>query len=99
MPRNHRPRPAAGTTTTAALTGVPQVVVPQGADQPYWGGRVAHLGIGAAHDGPAPTSESLSVVLKTALTAETRARAKAVAATISTDGAATAAKLLLDAAS
>ena len=43
----------AGTTTTAARAGAPQVVVPQMADQPYWAGRVADLGIGAAHDGPA----------------------------------------------
>ena len=87
----------AGTTTTAALAGVPQVVVPQMADQPYWAGRVAALGIGAAHDGPTPTAESLSVTLETALTPETRARASAVAATIRSDGAAVGAKLLIDA--
>ncbi|MGP8296438.1 glycosyltransferase [Streptomyces inhibens] len=87
----------AGTTTTAARAGAPQVVVPQSVDQPYWAGRVADLGIGAAHDGPTPTTESLSAALKTALTAETRARAAAVAATIRTDGATVAAKLLLDA--
>ena len=59
----------AGTTTTAARAGAPQVVVPQMADQPYWAGRVADLGIGAgtrrsdsdhrvpvgrAQDGPGP---------------------------------------------
>jgi vancomycin aglycone glucosyltransferase len=90
----------AGTTTTAAGAGAPQVVVPQaGGDQPYWAGRVAELGIGAAHDGPAPTTESLSVALRTALTPQTRARATAVAATIRTDGATVAARLLLDAVS
>ncbi|MEU9174530.1 glycosyltransferase [Streptomyces sp. NPDC048420] len=68
----------AGTTTTSALAGVPQVVVPQIADQPYRAGRVAELGIGAAHDGPTPTD---------------------VAATIRTDGAEAAARLLLDMAS
>lgn len=87
----------AGTTTTAARAGAPQVVVPQSADQPYWAGRVADLGIGAAHDGPTPTTESLSAALKTALTPESRARATAVAGTIRTDGATVAAKLLLDA--
>ncbi|HUR00967.1 MAG TPA: glycosyltransferase [Nonomuraea sp.] len=87
----------AGTTTTAALAGAPQLVVPQGADQPYWAGRVAELGIGAAHDGPTPTTESLSAALKAALTPETRARAAAVAGTDRTDGAMVAAKLLLDA--
>ena len=90
----------AGTTTTAARAGAPQVVVPQaGGDQPYWADRVAELGIGAAHDGPTPTTESLSHALRTALTAETRARATAVAGTIRTDGATVAARLLLDAVS
>ncbi|MDT7802355.1 MAG: vancomycin aglycone glucosyltransferase [Actinomycetota bacterium] len=87
----------AGTTTTATRAGVPQVVVPQATDQPYWAGRVADLGIGVAHDGPAPTVESLSAALRTALAPETRARAGAVAATIRTDGAQFAARLLIDA--
>ena len=86
----------AGTTTTAARAGAPQVVVPQMGDQPYWAGRVAELGIGAAHDGPTPTFESLSAALRTALAPETRARATAVAGTIRTDGATVAATLLLD---
>ncbi|MEU7134883.1 glycosyltransferase [Streptomyces sp. NPDC046261] len=87
----------AGTTTTAARAGAPQVVVAQAADQPYWAGRVAELGIGAAHDGPTLTTESLAAALTTALTDETRARAAAVAGTIRTDGATVAAELLLDA--
>lgn len=87
----------AGTTTTAARAGAPQVVVPQIADQPYWAGRVAALGIGAAHDGPVPTLASLSAALETALAPRTRARARAVAATIRTDGVTVAAQLLLDA--
>jgi len=89
----------AGTTTTAARAGAPQVVVPQMADQPYFAGRVAELGIGTAHDGPTPTTESLSAALSTALTPQTRARAAAVAATIRTDGTTVAANLLLDAVS
>ena len=88
----------AGTTTTAARAGAPQVVIPQAADQPYWARRVAELGIGAAHEGPTPTVESLSDALETALSAETRARASAVAGTIRADGARVAATLLLDAA-
>lgn len=59
----------------------------------------ADLGIGAAHDGPTPTTESLSAALRTTLTPETRARAAAVAGTIRTDGATVAATLLLDAVS
>lgn len=86
----------AGTTTTAARAGAPQVVIPQMADQPYWAARVAELGIGAAHDGATPSSESLLAALRTALTPATRARATAVAGSISTDGATMAAKLLLD---
>ena len=89
----------AGTTTTATRAGAPQVVVPQWADQPYWASRVAGLGIGAAHDLQAPTTESLSAALSTALTPGTRARARAVAGTIRTDGATVAAQLLLDAVS
>lgn len=86
----------AGTTTTAARAAAPQVIVPQAADQPYWAGRVAALGIGAAHDSPTPTVESLSGELSTVLVPETRMRAAAVAGTILTDGATVAAKLLLD---
>jgi vancomycin aglycone glucosyltransferase len=88
----------AGTTTTAARAGVPQVIVPQAGDQSYWAQRVAELGIGAAHDGPMPTAESLSVALKTALAPETRTRAEAVGGAIRDDGTTVAAKLLLNAA-
>ena len=87
----------AGTTTTTARAGAPQVVVPQVADQLYWAARVADLGIGVAHDGPAPTAGSLSAALGTALAPESVARAAAVAGVIRTDGATVAAKLLLEA--
>lgn len=83
----------AGTTTTAARAGVPQVVVPQATDQPYWAGRVAALGAGVAHDGPVPTVESLTAALGAALAAKDRAAE--VAALVSTDGTIAAAKLLL----
>jgi vancomycin aglycone glucosyltransferase len=85
----------AGTTTTAARAGVPQVVVPQGGDQLYWARRVAELGIGAAHDGPTATVQSLSIALRTVLTRATRARATAVAGQVDTGGARTAARLLI----
>nr|3H4I_A Chain A, Glycosyltransferase GtfA, Glycosyltransferase [synthetic construct]3H4T_A Chain A, Glycosyltransferase GtfA, Glycosyltransferase [synthetic construct] len=87
----------AGTTTAVTRAGAPQVVVPQKADQPYYAGRVADLGVGVAHDGPTPTVESLSAALATALTPGIRARAAAVAGTIRTDGTTVAAKLLLEA--
>jgi vancomycin aglycone glucosyltransferase len=86
----------AGTTTTATRAGAPQIIVPQIVDQPYWAARVAGLGVGVAHDGPAPTLESLSAALATALAPETHARAAAVSAMIRLDGATAAAKLLLD---
>ncbi|MBO1419529.1 glycosyltransferase [Streptomyces sp. FH025] len=85
----------AGTTTAATLAGVPQVVVPQIVDQPYWAERVAELGIGVAHDGPHPTVDSLSAALRRALTPETAVRAAAVAGEIRTDGTTVAARLLL----
>jgi vancomycin aglycone glucosyltransferase len=87
----------AGTTTTATMAGVPQVVVPQIADQPYWASRVAHLDIGAAHDGSTPTVESLSAALEVALNPRRRARATAFADRIRTDGAEVGAGLLIDA--
>ena len=86
----------AGTTTTAARAGAPQVVVPQGADQVYWAGRVAELGVGTAYDGRTATLESLSAALEATLAPETRTRASAVAGTIRTDGAMVAATLLID---
>jgi vancomycin aglycone glucosyltransferase len=85
----------AGTTTAAACAGAPQVVVPQGADQPYWARRVTELGIGAEHHGPNPRAGSLAVPLRTALAPETRERAAAVAKKIRRDGAAVAAELLI----
>ncbi|MFB7124412.1 glycosyltransferase [Kitasatospora sp. NPDC056273] len=85
----------AGTTTTAARAGVPQVLVPQMVDQPYWAARVAELGIGAAHDGPTPTTASLAAALRRALAPATRERAAALSARVRTDGATAAAKLLL----
>ncbi|WP_369216994.1 glycosyltransferase [Streptomyces flavofungini] len=87
----------AGTTVTAARAGVPQVVVAlRMSDNPYWAGRVAALGIGAAPEGPAPGGEALHTAFKTALAPGTRARAKALGAEIRVDGAERAAALLID---
>ena len=86
----------AGTTHTAALAGTPQVIVPQLVDQPHWARRVAELGIGAAHEGPVPTSASLAEALGIALAPETRARAVEVAGQMSREGAMVAARLLLE---
>ncbi|MFL5577694.1 MAG: glycosyltransferase [Gemmatimonadaceae bacterium] len=53
----------AGTTGAALRSGAPSIVVPLGFDQPFWGRRVAALGVG-----PAPIS-------RRALTADRLARA------------------------
>lgn len=86
----------AGTTTAAARAGAPQVIVPQIVDQPFWAARIAGLGVGAAHDGPTPTFESLSAAIDIALAPGTRARATTLSGAIRPDGAETAARLLLD---
>lgn len=85
----------AGTTTVAALSGAPQVVIPQHYDQHYWAGRVQHLGIGAAHTAGAPTTESLTRALEHTLRPEVAVRARSVAPTVRRDGAAIAAQRLL----
>ncbi|BAV98549.1 glycosyltransferase [Lysobacter enzymogenes] len=85
----------AGTTMAATRSGRPQVVVPQIADQPYWAGRVADLGIGVAHAGPVATVESLSAALAAALKPEMRVSAGVVAGMVRGDGAEVAAKRLV----
>ncbi|MDR7276973.1 glycosyltransferase [Catenuloplanes atrovinosus] len=86
-----------GTTHVATLAGVPQIVVPQIADQPRYAERVAELGIGVAHPGPVPTVESLSGALDAVAAPEVRARAAAVAGTVRTDGTDVAARRLCEA--
>ncbi|MBP2472046.1 vancomycin aglycone glucosyltransferase [Crossiella equi] len=85
----------AGTTTTALKAGAAQVVVPQLADQPYFARRVAELGTGVAHDGAAPTEESLTAALRAALSPAVRSRATAVAGQV-LDGAGVAAHQVLE---
>jgi sterol 3beta-glucosyltransferase len=58
-----------GTTAAAFRSGVPQVVVPHIADQPYWGRRVRDLGVGpAALARKHLTSDTLTAALHEALT-------------------------------
>jgi len=58
----------AGTTAAGLRAGVPSVVIPFFADQPFWGRRVAELGVGPA---PIPrkklTAERLSRAIETAV--------------------------------
>jgi len=85
----------AGTTTVAAQAGAPQVVVPQMYDQHYWAKRVHDLGIGTAHAPGAPTADSLTEALSHTLQPDVGARARAVAASVRTDGAEIAARRLV----
>ena len=79
----------------AARAGTPQLIVPQVADQPYWAGRIAELGIGAAHDGAVPAFETLSAGLGIALAPKTRERAATIARTIRANGASIAADVIV----
>lgn len=85
----------AGTTTLAALAGVPQVVIPQRYDQHYWAGRIHSLGTGKAHAPGIPTADSLASALEQALQPDVAARAQSIAAAMRRDGALTAAQRLI----
>jgi vancomycin aglycone glucosyltransferase len=85
----------AGTTTIAALSGAPQVVIPQIYDHHYWAQRVHQLGIGAAHAPGAPTTDSLTSALAHTLQPDVKARARSIAAAVRRDGADVAARRLI----
>jgi vancomycin aglycone glucosyltransferase len=85
-----------GTTTVAAISGTPHVIVPHRYDQFYWAERVAALGIGVEHRGTEPTVQSLTAALDHALRPEVAATAKAVAAEMVPNGVDIAADLLVD---
>src|SRR5262249_1444762 len=84
----------AGTTAAAAQAGTPQLIVPQGADQPYRATPAARLGIGVAPTRAVPRSASLVVGLDTVLAPSMAERAKTIASKIRTDGAMTASRML-----
>ncbi|MGC4084661.1 MAG: glycosyltransferase [Vicinamibacterales bacterium] len=86
----------AGTTTTVAMTGTPQVVLPQIYDQHYWAKRIEVLGVGAGagHAG-SPTVESLTSALSVALSPNTVTRARALSGRMRRDGTTLAADTLL----
>jgi sterol 3beta-glucosyltransferase len=66
----------AGTTAAAVRAGVPQVVVPHAADQPYWGRRMADLGVAAP---PIARKDLTAVRLGRALEVALSPRARAAA--------------------
>ncbi|MGL4609072.1 MAG: glycosyltransferase [Trueperaceae bacterium] len=70
----------AGTTAAGLRAGVPSIVIPFFGDQPFWGERVAELGVGPK---PIPrktlTAENLASAIQTAVTdKEMRQRAAAL---------------------
>lgn len=56
----------AGTTAAAAISGVPQIIVPHVLDQHYWGERIRQAGLGPA---PIPRSRLTADHLAAAMTA------------------------------
>ena len=85
----------AGTTTAAARSGKPQVIVPHLYDQHYWAHRVQQLGIGvSAGLVEKLSSERLVDALRKSLRPERVERAKAVATRIESHGATVAAERL-----
>jgi vancomycin aglycone glucosyltransferase len=85
----------AGTTTVAAAAGSPQLILPQRYDQPYWAERVTQLGIGVTPGAGEPGVESLATALTHVLRAPVVDRARSLASSIRTDGAWSAARLVL----
>lgn len=86
-----------GTTHRAILAGVPNMAVPISFDQPYWGRRLAQLGVGAA---PIPYRKLTPAALADAIrqmttTPEIAARAKELSAVLSAErGPAAAARII-----
>jgi sterol 3beta-glucosyltransferase len=65
----------AGTTFAAAESGVPSVICSFFADQPFWGSRIAGLGVGAHVPYVKLTPRSLRAALRHALSEDTRREA------------------------
>ncbi|MFM6849539.1 MAG: glycosyltransferase [Terrabacter sp.] len=86
----------AGTTAAAARAGVAQVVVPHAADQPYWGRRMADLGVAAPPIARKDLTPSrLRAALEVALTPEVQRAAYVLGEHVRTeDGAGEAADLV-----
>ncbi|WP_167102372.1 glycosyltransferase [Mycobacterium sp. DL592] len=88
----------AGTTAASVRSGVPTLVLWVGADQPVWANQVTRLKVGTARRFTATTRGTLLADLRTVLTPEYAARARAVAARMTAPAASvTAAADLLEA--
>ncbi|HVZ38703.1 MAG TPA: glycosyltransferase [Candidatus Kapabacteria bacterium] len=86
----------AGTTAAAALAGAAQVAVPMFGDQFYWGRRIRELGIGQAVPFAGLGADALATALQEALEPAVAARASSVAGSIAANGAAVAARRLVE---
>jgi vancomycin aglycone glucosyltransferase len=85
----------AGTTTSAARAGTPQVIIPHNYDQFYWAHRVQELGIGVS--GPVRndiTVENVVQALRECLQSDMKTRAQELASRIKLHGAHIAAERL-----
>lgn len=86
----------AGTTHAAARAGAPQVVVPMFGDQPFWASRVRELGIGTSVPIAELTADRLASALRDACDPAVAERAESIAGQIVVDGAAVAARRLIE---
>lgn len=86
----------AGTATAAARAGVPQIVVPMFSDQFYWASRIRNLGIGTAVANRTLTAEAMTTALREALEPVIAVQARTVAEQVASDGAAVAARRLVE---
>jgi vancomycin aglycone glucosyltransferase len=84
----------AGTTTAAALAGVPQVAIPMFSDQFYWARRLRELGIGASVAFTGLSAEPLTEALSSALERTVTETATDVSGRVARDGARVAAEAL-----
>ena len=74
----------AGTTHTAARAGVPQVVLPIGADQPFWASRVAAEGVAPQYaNGARLKSAAVAKMIDWAQQPSVRERAKSLSEAMS----------------
>jgi sterol 3beta-glucosyltransferase len=87
----------AGTTAASLEAGIPTVICSFFADQPFWGARVEHLGVGAHLPRTKMTRDSLEAAIHRALTGGVRRQAQEIGTKLrSEDGNARAVEALLD---
>ncbi|SKT57699.1 putative glycosyltransferase GtfA [Mycobacteroides abscessus subsp. abscessus] len=68
-----------GTTAASLRAGVPTLILWTVGDQPFWGNQLRRMGVGASRRFSTTTRDSLVSDLRTILTPECAARARAIA--------------------